>query len=154
MIRNLSLVCLRAALCGTALAAFLALAPRDARADASQLCRAGSNIVLAPFDFLLGPFIAAKDEYYGITNIDDPDVIKAIGIVPGYILLNGTQLGGSMFREISAFMELPMGMVTLFRDGAQPPLFRSQQEAWALFSEDYGECPVRFGTSYNTINDG
>ena len=154
MIRNLSLVCLRAALGGMALAAVFALAPREARADATQLCRAGSNMVLAPFDAVLGPFIAGKDVYYGLTQIDDPDYIKAIGVVPGYILLNGLQLGGSMFREISALMELPIGMVTLFRDGAQPPLFRSQEEAWALLSEDYGKCPVRFGTSYNTINDG
>ncbi|HTO06511.1 MAG TPA: hypothetical protein VMR86_05575 [Myxococcota bacterium] len=156
MIRNLSLVCLRAALCGAALAALVGLAPRAARADATQLCRAGSNMILAPFDAVLGPFIAGKDEYYGVTQIDDPDIIKAIGVVPGYILLNGMQLGGSMFREISALMELPMGMVTLFRDGAQPPLFRSQEEAWALYSEDVagGKCPIRFGTSYNTINDG
>ena len=156
MIRNLSLVCVRAALCGMALAAFLGLAPHDARADATQLCRAGANMFLAPFDFALGPFIAAKDEYYGLTNIDDPNVLKAIAVVPGYILLNGTQLGGSMFREISALMELPMGLVTLWRDGAQPPLFRSQEEAWALYSDDVagGKCPIRFGTSYNTINDG
>jgi hypothetical protein len=154
MIRRAQTVSLRAAVLGLALAALVSGAPKDARADSSQICRAGSNMLLAPFDAFLGPFIAGKDEYYGITEIDDPDTLKAIGVVPGYILLMGLQLGGSMFREISALMELPMGMVTLFRDGAQPPLFRSQEEAWALFSEDYGPCPVRFGTSYNTINDG
>ena len=147
MVRNLLLACVLAA-------GFVVWAPQDARADATQLCRAGANLVLAPFDALLGPIIAGKDEYYGLTEIDDPVALKAFGAIPGYILLNGLQLGGSMFREISALMELPIGMVTLFRDGPQPPLFRSQEEAWALFSEDYGKCPVRFGTSYNTINDG
>jgi hypothetical protein len=154
MIRRFQEITVRAALLALALVALVSGAPSQARADSSQLCRAGSNMVLAPFDAFLGPFIAGKDEYYGITEIDDPDALKAVGVVPGYILLMGLQLGGSMFREISALMELPMGMVTLFRDGAQPPLFRSQEEAWALFSEDYGPCPVRFGTSYNTINDG
>jgi hypothetical protein len=154
MIRSLREITVRAALLALLLASFGITLPGEARADASQLCRAASNMVLAPFDAFLGPFIAGKDEYYGIREIDDPAVIKGIGIIPGYILLNGMQLGGSMFREISALMELPIGMVTLFRDGAQPPLFRSQEEAWALFSEDYGKCPVRFGTSYNTINDG
>jgi hypothetical protein len=136
--------------------ASLAGLPGEARADATQLCRAASNMVLAPFDAALGPFIAGKDEYYGLTEIDDPAALKVIGAVPGYVLLTGMQLGGSMFREISALMELPMGMITLFRDGAQGPLFRSQEEAWALYSEDFadGKCPVRFGTSYNTINDG
>ena len=150
MVRNFA----RAALLGLALLASVTVAPRTASADATQLCRATSNLVLAPLDAALGPFIAGKDEYYGLTEIDDPDALKAVGVVPGYILLVGMQLGGSMFREISAFMELPMGMVTLFRDGPQPPLFRSQEEAWALYSEDFGKCPVRLGTSYNTINDG
>jgi hypothetical protein len=147
-------ITVRAALLALALASLAGGLPREARADASQLCRAGSNMVLAPFDALLGPFIAGKDEYYGVTQIDDPDALKAIGVIPGYILLNGLQLGGSMLREISALMELPMGMVTLFRDGAQPPLFRSQEDAWALFSDEYGKCPLHFGVSYNTINDG
>jgi hypothetical protein len=153
MIRNLSSAARAVVLTGVLLAPFLGPA-RSAQADATQLCRAGSNMLLAPFDFALGPFIAGKDEIYGLREIDDPDYIKAIGVVPGYILLNGMQLGGSMFREISALMELPMGMVTLFRDGPQPPLFRSQEDAWALYSEDFGKCPVHFGTSYNTINDG
>jgi hypothetical protein len=153
MIRNLSSAARALALGAVLLAPFFGLA-RTAHADATQLCRAGSNMILAPFDFALGPFIAGKDVVYGLREIDDPNYIKAIGIVPGYILLNGLQLGGSMFREISALMELPMGMVTLFRDGAQPPLFRSQEDAWALYSEDFGKCPVHFGTSYNTINDG
>ncbi len=154
MIRRFQGIAVRAALLGLALAALVSGAPNVARADSSQLCRAGSNMILAPFDAALGPFIAGKDEYYGLTEISDPDALKAVGAAPGYVLLLGMQLGGSMFREIAALMELPMGMVTLFRDGAQPPLFRSQEEAWALFSEDYGPCPVRFGTSYNTINDG
>jgi hypothetical protein len=146
---------MRAALLALAIGSLAGL-PGNARADATQLCRAGANMVLAPFDAFLGPFIAGKDEYYGLTEIDDPDALKAVGVVPGYLLLTGLQLGGSMFREISALMELPMGMITLWRDGAQGPLFRSQEEAWALYNQDFagGKCPVRFGTSYNTINDG
>ena len=29
----------------------------------------------------------------------------------------------------------------------------SQQDAWAWYSDDFGPCPVRFATSYNTINE-
>lgn len=154
MVRSFREITVRAGFAALLVASLGALLPSPARADATQLCRAGSNLILAPFDAALGPFIAGKDEYYGITEIDDPDALKAIGVVPGYILLTGMQLGGSFFREVAALMELPMGMVTLFREGAQPPLFRSQEEAWALYSEEFGVCPVRFGTSYNTINDG
>jgi hypothetical protein len=154
MVRSIREIAARAGLAGLLLASLAGGLPSDARADATQLCRAGSNMILAPFDAALGPFIAGKDEYYGLTEIDDPDALKAIGVVPGYILLIGMQVGGSFFRELSALMELPMGMVTLFRDGAQPALFRSQEEAWALYNDEFGVCPFRFGTSYNTINDG
>jgi len=144
----------RMLLVALAAAALVGGTPSPARADASQLCRAASNMVLAPADVALSPFIAAKDEYYGLREIGDPMALKVIAAGPGYLLLLGLQAGGTVFREISALIELPMGMVTLFREGAQPPLFRSQQDAWALYSEDYGVCPFHFGVSYNTINDG
>jgi hypothetical protein len=144
---------LRALMAALVLAALAGGIPSQARADAGQLCRAASNMVLAPADMILGPAIAGKDEYYGLTEIDDPMALKVVGAVPGYILLLGLQTGGSIIREISAVMEMPLGVVTLFREGEQPPLFRSQQDAWALYSDDFGPCPVRFGTSYNTINE-
>jgi hypothetical protein len=52
-----------------------------------------------------------------------------------------------------AFETIP-GVVTLFRAEPQPPLFRSGEDAWAIFADQYGPCPVKFGISYNTINDG
>ena len=144
----------RAALAALVLAGALSAAPSPARADATQLCRAGMNLVLAPFDVLMAPYIAAKDEYYGLTEIDDPMGLKIVGAVPGYALLLGMQAGGAIFREIAGVFELIPGMITLFREGSQPPLFRSQEEAWAVYSEEYGPCHVKLGVSYNTINDG
>ena len=143
----------RALLLALTLAALAGGIPREASADAGQLCRGASNLVLAPADMILGPAIALKDEYYGMTEISDPMALKIVGAVPGYILLLGLQTGGSIIREISALMEIPLGVVTLFREGEQPPLFRSQQDAWAWYSDDFGPCPVRFATSYNTINE-
>src|SRR5262249_40444400 len=142
----------RALLLALTLAALAGGIPREASADAGQLCRGASNLVLAPADMILGPAIALKDEYYGMTEISDPMALKIVGAVPGSILLLGLQTGGSIIREISALMETPLGVVPLFREGEQPPLFRSQQDAWAWYSDDFGPCPVRFATSYNTIN--
>jgi hypothetical protein len=145
---------LHTALLALALAAALCGTPGQANADASQLCRAGSNALLAPFDVLLAPYIAAKDEYYGLTEIDDPMGLKVAGAVPGYALLLGLQVGGAIFREIAAVFEFLPGIVTLFRESAQPPLYRSAEDAWAIYAEQYGPCPVKLGISYNTINDG
>jgi hypothetical protein len=144
----------RALLVALVIASALGGTPSDAKADASQLCRAGANLVLAPFDALLGPYIAAKDEYYGLTEIDDPMYNKVGAAAPGYVLLLGLQVGGFLFREIAGVFEIIPGFITLFREDAQPPLFRSAEDAWSIFSENYGPCPVHIGVSYNTINDG
>jgi hypothetical protein len=152
--RNLARSSARTAVAALVLASALAAAPTPARADATQLCRAGMNLVLAPFDVIMAPYIATKDEYYGLTEIDDPMALKVVGAAPGYVLLLGLQVGGAIFREIAGVFEIIPGVVTLFREGAQPPLFRSQEEAWAVYSEEMGPCPVKLGVSYNTINDG
>ena len=144
----------KSAVAALVLATVLGAAPTPAKADATQLCRSGMNLVLAPFDVLMAPYIAAKDEYYGLTEIDDPMALKVAGAAPGYVLLLGMQVGGAIFREIAGVFELIPGMITLFREGSQPPLYRSQEEAWAVYSEEFGPCPVKLGVSYNTINDG
>ncbi len=127
--------------------------PGDARADATQLCRSVSTIALAPTDVILAPFIAGKDMRYGMMEWDDPLALQ-IGSAPfGYLYLVGMQVGGSILRVISGVFEFPVGLATLFREGAQGALFKSQDETWALYSNDFGPCPVRIGSSYNTINE-
>jgi hypothetical protein len=145
---------LRTALIALAFAIALSGTPRQASADSSQLCRAGMNLVLCPLAAPLSPYIVAKDDYYGLTQIDDPMALKVVGAAPGYVFLLGVQIGGSIFRGIAGVFEIIPGFVTLFREEAQPPLYRSAEDAWSLYSEQYGPCPVKVGISYNTINDG
>jgi hypothetical protein len=154
MVQRLGSLSLRTALLALAFALALSGTPRQASADSSQLCRAGMNLVLFPLDAVLGPFIVAKDEYYGLTEIDDPMALKVAGAVPGYVFLLGVQVGGAIFRGIAGVFEIIPGFVTLFREEAQPALYRSAEDAWSLYSEQYGPCPVKVGISYNTINDG
>ena len=151
MPRAVSLVATLALALGMAVPA---VAPRTARADPSQLCRAGMNIALAPFDVALSPFITAKDMYYGLTEVDDEVWVQILGAPIGYVYLNGVQIGGGVLRLIAGIIEIPAGLFTLFRDGSEPALFRSQDETWQMYSTDLGPCPVRFGSSYNTINEG
>jgi hypothetical protein len=128
------------------------LAPDTAKADATQLCRSISSIVFAPTDVAFAPFIAAKDIHYGLSEWGDPLPLQIIAIFPGYAYLNAMQVGGATIRLIGGVFELPMGLFTLFREGAQGALNRSQDEAWALVTKEIGPCPIRIGTSYNSIN--
>ena len=150
---------LRSALCSSAaLALGLALATTpgtaSAEADASQICRSGMNLALAPFDIVLSPFISAKDIHYGLTELDDEPIIQVVSTIPGYAYLTAVQIGGGVIRIIAGLFEIPGGMVALFTGNASGALFRSGDEAWNMYNADWGPCPVRFGVSYNTINEG
>ena len=144
---------IRTLLLSAAFGLLVGATPREASADASQLCRSISSIALAPFDVAFAPFITAKDMHYGLTEIDDPLAIRAAALVPGYFFLNGMQVGGALLRVIAGTFEFLPGLVTLFQEGSQPALFRNQDETWALYKNDFGPCPVRLGSSYNTINE-
>ncbi len=126
--------------------------PERAQADPTQLCRSLSSIAFAPIDVALAPIIAAKDIHYGLGEWNDPVPLQMLAIVPGYAYLNLMQFGGAVMRVIGGAFEFPRGLATLFREGAQGALFRSQDEAWALISRNVGYCPIRIGTSYNSIN--
>ncbi len=132
--------------------ALLVTLPGEARADATQLCRSVSSIALAPTDVLLSPYIAGHDIWYGMMEWDDPLALQIGSVVPGYVYLLGMQVGGAILRVIGGIFEFPVGLVGLFREGSQGALYRSQDETTAVYSEDFGPCPVRIGSSYNTIN--
>ena len=128
--------------------------PRDAAADAHQFCRANMNLVLSPFDIVFSPIITAKDMYYGLNEVGDEVVIQIVATLPGYLYLNAVQIGGGVIRFASGLFEWIPGLFTLRRDGSTGALFRSQDETWQLWSTEVGPCPIRFGSSYNTINEG
>ncbi len=136
-----------------ALVLALASGPKPASADASGLCRAATMITFAPFDVVLGPMIAAHDIHYGLTSQGDPVLLQTIAAFPGYMWLLSLQAGGAVIRLASGVYEIIPGFFTLFDDGPSTPLNRSVDEAWALYSEDFGPCPVRVGVSYQTINE-
>ena len=132
---------------------FAGLGPSPAQAEPTQFCRAMTTILLAPTDIVTAPVVAARDEWYGLTEMGDPLYMQMIGALPGYVFLTGMQLGGAVLRVCAGAFELPMGIINLFRDESPGPLFKSQDETWALYSEDWGPCPIRIGSSYNTINE-
>ena len=136
-----------------ALTVVLGAAPRDASADGTGLCRAFTTMLLAPTDILFAPVIAARDLHYGLISQGDPVALQAVGTLTGYLWLLTLQGGGAVLRFASGAYEVIPGIFTLFEDGPSTPLNRSQDEAWALYSEDFGPCPVRIGSSYQTINE-
>lgn len=134
-----------------ALVASAGLTPRAASADASQLCRSLSSIVLAPTDILFAPVTTASDIRTGLADQDDHWLPIVLGIVPGYVWLNYVQVGGTILRIAAGALEFVPGLFTLPREQSPGPLFTSQDEAEAVLSTDVGPCPIRIGVHYNTI---
>ena len=144
----------RATTLALVLGLLVGLAPQSAHADATQLCRSISSIALAPTDLFFAPYIVQHDLYIGLIDQDDIWYKKVIATPPGIIWLLGLQIAGTGVRIVSGALEIIPGFFTLFREEAEGALFRSGDEAWAIYREDFGPCPVRIGTSYQTINEG
>ena len=116
--------------------------------------RSVTSIVLSPTDILFAPYIVQHDLYIGLIDQDDDWYKKVIGTPPAIIWLLGLQIAGTGVRVVSGALEFIPGLFTLFREEPQGALCRSCDEAWAIYRNDLGPCPIRIGTSYQTINEG
>ncbi len=144
---------LRATLTFVFFAALATATPRTAAADATQLCRGFTSVVLAPSDVLLGPFISARDTYGALAVPGEPYKVW-ISYLPSYPFFLGIQTGGAVLRVVAGAFEILPGLVGLFSEESAPPLFRQQDEARQIFSGELGPCPLRVGSSYWSILSG
>jgi hypothetical protein len=138
-----------------ALAAILAcltlgLGPQQASADATQLCRSFTAVLLAPGDIIAAPYIAYSDIRTNMADYDDSRGVKIAYTVPGYAFLNFVQVWGTGIRIVAGALEFLPGLFTLFREGSPSAFFQNWEEGEALYSEDWGPCPIRVGSSYTS----
>ncbi len=130
------------------------LPARTASADASQICRSLTTILLAPTDVLLIPYIVPMDLYTGLTEQGDHWLPVTVGAVPGIAWLTAMQLGGATIRVVAGVFEFLPGLFTLPREKSPSALYTSQDEAEQVYSTELGPCPIRIGTHYNSIPFG
>jgi hypothetical protein len=130
------------------------LPARTASADASQLCRSVTTLLLAPTDILLTPYIVPLDMYTGLTEQGDHWLPVTLGVIPGFAWLTGMQLGGTAIRVVAGAFEFIPGLITLPREKSPSALYTSQDEAEQVYSAEWGPCPIRIGTHYNSIPFG
>jgi hypothetical protein len=126
--------------------------PGPAQADAGQLCRSVSTILLAPTDVIVAPYAIYTDMSIGYEDYSDHWLALTTGTVPGIAFLGFMQVGGALFRVVAGTLEFVPGLVTLFREDSPKPLFPSLDDAWSDYSEDLGPCPIRVGVHWNSLN--
>lgn len=134
------------------LALTLGLVPERASADPGQLCRSVSTVLFSPTDVVMTPYIVYQDMMIGYEDYDDHWMAITVGTVPGIAFLGFMQAGGALFRIVAGGLEFVPGLVTLFRSDSPRPLYASLDDAWSEYSNDFGPCPVRIGTHWNSLN--
>jgi hypothetical protein len=136
------------AACGL-LAALVAAVPAQAGPDV--LKRSVGNIVFAPIDMVLSPFIAANTLYNNLRNVDDSLGVRVAYVPMGFAWNTGVQAMGAVTREITGLIELLPGIGLFFLDADMDPLLAPVDRGNALLSVDSEIFPVRVGIDYTTV---
>lgn len=128
--------------------AVVAGTPGTAQATGETLKRATSNILMAPLDMALSPFVAGKTIVTNMREIDDTMAVRVVYAVPGYVFLTGVQLGASTIRAISGVLEFVPGLGLLFFDTDLDPLYDPAENGEGLVDYDTRFMNFKFGIDY------
>ena len=133
---------------GTLALALVTAAPGTAQATGETLKRATSNLLMAPLDMLVSPFVAGKTIVTNMREVDDSTAVRVTYALPGYIFLTGVQLGASTIRAISGILEFVPGLGLLFFDNDLDPLYAPVERGDALVDYDTRFLTLKFGIDY------
>ena len=139
---------------GAVVAAALLLAlgaASPAQAGPDVLKRSVGNILFAPIDLVLSPFIAANTMYTNLRNVDDSIGVRVAYVPMGFAWNTGVQAMGAVTREITGLLELLPGIGLFFLDADMDPLLAPVERGNALMSVDSDIFPIRIGIDYTTV---
>ena len=135
-----------------AIALTLALgAASPAQAGPDVLKRSVGNILFAPIDMALSPFIAANTIYTNLRNVDDSLGVRVAYVPMGFAWNTGVQAMGAVVREITGLIELVPGIGLFFLDADMDPLLAPVERGNALMSVDSEIFPIKIGIDYTTV---
>ena len=148
----------RRALASSARGAFVAVAltlalgaASPAQAGPDVLKRSVGNILFAPVDMVLSPFIAANTIYTNLRNVDDSLGVRVAYVPMGFAWNTGVQAMGAVTREITGLIELVPGIGLFFLDADMDPLLAPVERGNALMTVDNEIFPIKVGIDYTTV---
>jgi hypothetical protein len=122
-----------------------------AQAGPDVLKRSVGNIIFAPLDMALSPFIAANTIYTNLRNVDDSLGVRVVYVPVGFAWNTGVQAMGAVVREITGLIELVPGIGLFFLDADMDPLLAPVERGNALMSVDSEIFPIKIGIDYTTV---
>src|SRR5262245_62729727 len=126
-------------------------AASPAHAGPDVLKRSVGNILFAPVDMVLSPFIAANTIYTNLRNVDDSLGVRVAYVPMGFAWNTGVQAMGAVVREITGLIELVPGIGLFFLDADMDPLLAPVERGNALLNVESEIFPVKIGVDYMTV---
>lgn len=122
-------------------------------ADASPatLQRSVQNIVFAPFDLALSPFVATGAVVQNLGETDDSTAVRVIYFVPGVAWNTGVQGFASVVREIAGLLEFVPGLALLPFERDLAPLFVPAERSPAWIDFDARVLHVKVAIDYTVL---
>jgi hypothetical protein len=128
-------------------------APNPAGATPETLKRSVGNILLAPVDLVLQPFVVGQTMYRNMRNIDDSLPVKIAYPIPGYIFTLGVHTGACLIRELAGLLEFLPGLGLAFFDADLDPLYDPVERSDALVEQETPVINFKVGINYTTGSD-
>jgi hypothetical protein len=150
MIRPAAIPARRAPVACALLVASL-VAANPAQAGPDVLKRSVGNIVFAPIDLVLSPFVGAHVLYNNLRDVDDSLGVRIAYVPMGFAWNTGVQAMGAITREISGLIELLPGIGLFFLEADMDPLFAPPERGNALLNVESEIFPVKVGVDYMTV---
>jgi hypothetical protein len=119
----------------------LALAPTHASASPDTLRRGLSNIINAPLDMVLAPFVGGVTLAENLQSIDDSTGVRLVYALPGWVWLSGLNFGSGAIRLVSGVLECIPGVFVFPFETDIDPLFDpvTDAPAWVEWDNPIGE---------------
>ncbi len=139
----------RRCLTGAALLALLVtVAPAPSHATSETIKRSFQNMLFAPLDLALSPYVATKALITNWRDSDDTPAVKIAYPVFGLLWLTGVEVGASMLRGLAGVIELLPGLILIATDADLKPIYVLPEDREALVDQETPLLNVRFGVDY------
>lgn len=126
--------------------ALLVASPAGATPD--TLRRSVGNILMAPLDFVLAPYVATKAVVNNVRDIDDTTGVRVAWFLPALVWNTGMQLGGAMLRELAGLIEFVPGLGLVPFEADMDPLYAPAERSEALVDIETTPLWIKFGVNY------
>ena len=122
-----------------------------AQATYETLKRSLGNICMAPFDFVLSPFVASNTIYNNLRDVGDSTGVRVTFVPMGVGWNTGVQAMAAVIREITGLIEFVPGLMVLFLEADLDPIYAPVERGEAFMDYETPVMRLKMGVNYTTV---